>query len=312
MTNISNNPDIEIVSPPRVNNFLYWLMGGIILPINKIRHSIEGYTTPRTFDIHDFNRAVDYDLEVVKSWRYYLDSYTKTTNNLENKAILELGPGADLGIGLTLTALGAKRYNSLDVHNLVVSVPNGFYETFFNRISTIDNIKLSVEELKNQLDQTRQGNNDKINYIVDESFNLKRFSEEDIDLVFSQAAFEHFDDIPNTFLQLSEIVKSGCILIAEIDLSTHTRWIRDRDPNNIYRYSDWYYNTFKFRGSPNRLRPYQYKSILEDLGWNNVQIIPRISLSNEYVQQSQSGLTSKFSSQNNNMEQLSVILCATK
>ncbi|MDH5570635.1 MAG: class I SAM-dependent methyltransferase [Gammaproteobacteria bacterium] len=313
MTKMDNNPAIEITSPQKVNNMLYWLAGALILPINKIRHVMEGYTTPRTFGMSEYDRAVDYDFSVVKSWQLYLDYYLGKTTSLEGRSILELGPGADLGIGLILTAKGAKRYNSLDVNNLVKSVPNEFYDTLFDRISTtIDTPSMPIEELKSQLEATKNGNNDKINYICDESFNFNHFDKEGIDLVFSQAAFEHFDNIPETFSQLTKIVQPDAVLIAEIDLSTHTRWIRDRDPNNIYRYPEWFYNVCKFRGSPNRLRPNEYKTILEDLGWNNVKIIPRICLSSEYVEQSESGLTKKFSNKESHMEQLSVILCATR
>lgn len=312
MINMDNNPNIEITSPPEVNNFLYWLVGALILPINKFRHKLQGYTTPRTFNISEFERAVEYDFSVVESWQYYLDLYLGSATSLKDKSILELGPGADLGIGLLLITLGAKRYNSLDVHSLVDSVPDEFYNTFFKRVSTLDNPAISVNELEKQLELTKNGNNDKINYICDENFNLNNFKENDIDLIFSQAAFEHFDNIPGTFSQLTNIVKPGAVLIAEIDLSTHTRWIRDNDPNNIYRYPSWYYKICKFRGSPNRLRPYEYKNILDNLGWSNVQIIPRICLSSEYVSQSQSGLTSKFSNPENQMEHLSVILCATR
>jgi len=306
-------PEIEITSPPKVNNLLYWLAGALILPINKLRHVIEGYTTPRTFGITEFDRAVDYDLSVVNSWKSYLDFYMGEPTSINGKAILELGPGADLGVGVLLTAYGARKYNSLDVNNLVKSVPDELYNTLFDRISnTLKDPAVTVDELKKQLELTKQGNNDKINYICDKTFNLNNFKDEGIDLVFSQAAFEHFDNIPETFSQLSKIVQPNCVLVAEIDLSTHTRWIRDSDPNNIYRYPDWFYNICKFLGSPNRMRPYEYKNILENLGWKNVQIIPRICLSSSYVEQSKSGMARKFSGTENQMDQLSVILCATR
>ena len=45
-------------------------------------------------------------------------------------------------------------------------------------------------------------------------------------------------------------------LVAEIDLQTHTRWIRNVDPLNIYRYSGQLYGSFRFSdgdGAPARV-----------------------------------------------------------
>lgn len=75
----------------------------------------------------------------------------------------------------------------------------------------------------------------------------------------------------------------GC-LIAEIDLKTHKGLIRDIDPLNIYRYSDWYYNTFKFRGSPNRLRSFGYGELILKNHWSDAKVEQERTLNTEYVE----------------------------
>ncbi|HEX3047124.1 MAG TPA: hypothetical protein VHY08_20390, partial [Bacillota bacterium] len=104
----------------------------------------------------------------------------------------------------------------------------------------------------------------------------------------------------------------GTILIAEVDLKTHTSWIRDLDPLNIYRYSDFIYNLFKFRGSPNRLRPFEYEEILKKNGWTDIQIIPSNKLEKEYMLKVKDNLNRRFREPINQMDYLSIILCATK
>ena len=89
-----------------------------------------------------------------------------------------------------------------------------------------------------------------------------------MDIVFSQAAFEHFDDVQRTIQELSAGCSSNAVAIISVDLQTHSRWIRDKDPNNIYRYPDWLYNKFYFKGTPNRVRPYEYKELFEKYGWH--------------------------------------------
>ncbi len=88
---------------------------------------------------------------------------------------------------------------------------------------------------------------------------ISTFGPNSVDLIFSHAAFEHFDDIDATFQKMSDIARPGCKLVSMIDLKTHTRWISDKDPLNIYRYGDLISSLLKFRGTPNRVRPHEYR-----------------------------------------------------
>lgn len=300
------------ISPPLDSNLFCWISGGVILALNKIRHSIQGYTSPRTFHISEIQKSIEYDFSVIDLWDFFLKEYCGPEFSFNDKTILELGPGADLGIGLILLSLGANKYNSLDINNLVESVPDSLYENLFRTISDNVDTSRTVDELSLQLEQTKNHNNDRLNYICDPSFDIGRFEGDGIDLVLSNAAFEHFDNIPETFSQLSRIIKPGGILLAEIDLSTHTRWIRDKDPLNIYRYSPLYYNLMKFPGSPNRIRPYQYAEYLDNNGWSNIRIIPYRTLTKDYVEHIEPTLAKCFHNPEDNMDALSVILCATR
>jgi hypothetical protein len=133
-----------------------------------------------------------------------------------------------------------------------------------------------------------------------------------VDFIFSQAAFEHFEDVSKTVKDISLISKSGTILISVVDLKTHSRWIRDKDPNNIYRYSKWVYNLFTTSGSPNRVRPYQYKEMLEENGWKNVVIKPRKTLDDKKYNLVKNHFNKKFLDAKNQMSYLGIWLCATK
>lgn len=159
---------------------------------------------------------------------------------------------------------------------------------------------------------TLKGENDRLNYIVKDDFDLSVFQAETIDIVFSQAAFEHFYDVEKTIAQLSKIVRQGTILITEIDLRTHTRWIRDLDPLNIYRYNDVIYDLLSFSGSPNRLRPYEYQNILEKHGWTKIRIIPLTVIEKHYLKKINDHLTKRFREPVNQMDYLTIMLCATK
>ncbi|MBN1308394.1 MAG: methyltransferase domain-containing protein [Chitinispirillaceae bacterium] len=171
-----------------------------------------------------------------------------------------------MGIGIYLLSKGRCQYNACDVNDLMKSTPDNFYEQLFKKIKIIDS-QTDISFLKEQLMKAKTGSISRLNYVVRNNFDfISAFGESTIDLVFSQAAFEHFDNIESTISQISSVCKTGAILVVEIDLKTHSRWIRDKDPNNIYRYQDWLYNIFRFRGIPNRIRPFEYKEALEHFG----------------------------------------------
>ena len=302
---------MKIVKPKNVKNILYHFIGEIFIILNYIRNGLIGYKTPRTFPINQIDRAIDYDFRVVKGWIKYLCNYTKETNPLKDKIVLELGPGQDLGIGLILLAMGVKVYIALDVFNLAKSTPLEFYKVLVDRLNN-KYPDCNINFIKEQKDKCYKGENDKIKYIVDKNFDISKI-EDKVDIVFSQATFEHFENVEKTFKELSNIIKEDGVLVTEIDLKTHTRWIRDRDPLNIYRYSEFFYNMFKFKGSPNRIRIFEYSELLAKNGFSNVQIDPLSVLEDEYLDKVKQSLNKKFSElDNSEIKVLGIMLMAKK
>ncbi len=189
-------------------------------------------------------------------------------------------------------------------------MPDEFYQAFLARVERSET-NPDLTELKKALTAARSGSAEAINYVVRDDFDLVRaFGPESMDLVFSQAAFEHFDDIDATVAQLTTVCKPGAVIVAEIDLMTHSRWIRDKDPNNIYRYHERVYRLFDFRGIPNRVRPYRYRKAFERNGWSNVTTIPRLTYGDH--RNGASGMSRVFRDDVNEMGCLTIVLCATK
>ena len=304
--------ELRTVHLPTAHNIFYHVAGFGILVLNKIRHAIQGYRSPRPFPISEINRAIDYDYSVVDHWIEALSEYVGKPVSLENRTILELGPGADLGAGLITLLRGARKYNALDVNNLAATVPMALYDALFAKMRRDGAAEDEIGLLSQQLNLTSAGSNDRLNYVVRDDFDITVFTDEGIDTVFSQAAFEHFDDVPATFECLTRTVRPGAVLIAEIDLNTHTRWIRDVDPLNIYRYSVFLYRLLRFRGSPNRHRPFEYKQILEKYGWDDIRIWPLVRVDDNYLLKVRNTLAPRFRDESNQIEYLSVMVCARK
>lgn len=293
-----------------LRNIFFYITGLGFLALAKGKNILQGYSSPKPFDMSEMSRCIDYDIDVVEQWLSYLKEYTQRTDTVVGKNILELGPGSDLGIGIYLLAMGGSKYNGFDVNNLMKSTPNSFYEQLFARLDTI-NRDTDIHFLKTQLNERLRGNPSRLNYVVSNDFNLaSAFGKSTIDLVLSQATFEHFDDVDATVSELSAVCKPGAILVAEIDLKTHSRWIRDKDPNNIYRYSSCVYEAFWFRGIPNRIRPHKYKEAFERHDWTDISIIPieKLNVGGKCY----SGINKSFAHKINQMEYLSIVLCARK
>lgn len=304
--------NIEIENPKKSGNIVNHSIGLLFMFLNKIRHELKGYTSARGFQFENMDRVINYDFRIVKRWMDYLEQYEKGAGKMAGKNILELGPGADLGVGLITLAQGANSYNAVDVHNLVKGTPNEFYHQLFNTLKQDPNLAINLEELQSQLKLTQCNANDRLNYQVQADFDLSILTNKKIDLIVSNSAFQQFDHPEKTIEQISQLSVPGAYFIALLDLKTHTRWINKRDPLNIYRYSDRTYNTLRFKGSQNRVRPNEFKNMLEKNGWKNVKIFPRLDLDPNYLSYVNQSLYPRFRSPENKMEMLTCVICATK
>lgn len=291
-------------------DLFFYLAGLVFLLLAKAKHTILGYSTPKPFGMEEAERCVAYDIGVVDDWLMHLERYTgeRAQVIVRDKNVLELGPGSDLGTGVYLLGLGANRYNACDVNSLASKAPDGFYDALLARLESSFDSAI-IERLRSDLQTARSGVNSRLNYVVRQDFDiLQAFGPGVIDLVFSQASFEHFDDMGTTVGQLTVVCRPGAVLVAGIDLRTHSRWIRDKDPNNIYRYHPALYQAFHFRGSPNRLRPRDYVQAFEQHGWKDVSVVPI----NRVDARSIPPLHRAFRDPAAQMELLDIVLCARK
>lgn len=292
-------------------NVFFYLIGLAALLIVKIKYYFIGFPKLSLSNIREYEKNIDYNIRIVNQWISHLNDYTNNNNYLVNKTVLELGPGSNLGAGFYLLYKGASKYNSFDIYKLAENVPINFYKLFLRRLQKIEGVK-SIDYMENELKKSYDDGPSDINYVVKHDFNLaSSFESNSIDIVFSQAAFEHFVNVEETIKQLSIVCKSNSVIIAEIDLQTHSRWIREKDPNSIYRYSPFIYNLLSTKTSPNRTRPYSYYELLKNYGWYDIKILP-LSIILEGKRVPVRYLNKNFRNEKNEMDYLSILLLAKK
>jgi SAM-dependent methyltransferase len=288
-------------------NYSYFWIGIAFLFLAKIKNRIIGYT-PKPFSTEEIERCIKYDINIVNHWLKSLNEYSPDYT-IQNKHILELGPVSDLGTGVYILSKNAKKYTAIDIYDLVSNVSMDFYNAFLAYLQEKEQANTSM--LAEELNKTRNHKNDKLNYICCPDFNIiECIGDDRVDVIFSNAAFEHFTDFRKTIDDFSKVVSHGAILIVNVDLQTHSRWIREKDPNNIYRYPDYLYNLLSFCGSPNRARPYEYREALERNGWENIVIKPMNRLDD--IANFQNHLDKKFKDTVNQMDYLSISIFAIK
>ncbi|NNM34430.1 MAG: methyltransferase domain-containing protein [Gemmatimonadetes bacterium] len=305
--------DVQTLRPKRVSNRVYHLVGLVLMALNVVRHRIRGYRQPRPFTASGAREAMTYDNAVVENWLRHLEHYLDEEVDLAGKRVLEIGPGPDLGTGLNLLARGAAAYVAVDKHPLLGKHATSVHRALLGVIA--EDLELDQErvtELRKIVDERTGDPDGPLAYHHLPEFDLSVLPEQSADLVLSHSAFEHLDDVETTFRQLAPVAAPGCVLVTEIDLQTHTRWIRDADPLNIYRYRNRTYQALGFSGSPNRVRPDEYLSGLEAAGWTNPRFYPRRVLDRDYVHEVEPSLARRFQGDPEQLAWLSIVLCATR
>lgn len=283
------------------NIFFYW-MGLGVLVLNKLRYALRGYRSPRPFPVSEIDQAVEHDLEVARHMEGALRTYLDEPSPFAGRTVLELGPGADLGVGLALLSKRARRYIGFDIHHLAQNVPRALYDRLLARLPR-------AREIEPELERTLQGQADRLEYRWDAAFDLSSLKEEGVDLVMGNASFEHLSDVEETLEHLTEIVEPGTVLVSEVDLQTHTQVLRARDPLNIYRFAPWIYNRLKFQGSPNRVRPETYRRLLKKLGWRDIKIFAGTVTSSAHCKSVRPYVTERFRAETD-LNTLNFVLCA--
>ncbi len=279
---------------------MFTLTGGLILIGVWAKHRLMGYRKPNTVSADDRNARLAYVHDVVQSWLRFLPADV----SVRGRSVLELGPGSSLATGALLLAHGARTYTAVDAFGLATD------ETAEFRRDAIAgfNGELQQEDI-NTAHAALHGSSLNFQYHVDAGFDIPAMClGQTFDLILSCAAFEHFDAIETTIEGLTKVARSGCVSLHIVDLQTHTNAIRERDPNNIYRFSDWFYSLLAFPGQPNRKRPIDYVRAFVRNGWVDVQVIAAKSIPVDQRDKLMPGLAHPFGRPEMDMQMLDAVI----
>jgi hypothetical protein len=276
---------------PLLRNLGMTTLGLGFLGLAWSKDRLRGYATPNTVAKCDVEGQISYILDIFASLRRFMPPQF----DLRGRDVLELSPGASRGNGMLFLAMGARSYHAIDAFDLAGNEDPIFYQRLLNRFT---GGKHSDRERARAI--AREPGVREFGYSVGRDFDIPRLAEgRTFDLIISCAAFEHYENVPAAVAGLTKVAKPGCETVHIIDLQTHSRWIRERDPNNIYRYSESIYRLFRFAGQPNRQRPADYARAFKAQGWNDVHFAPSRAIEPGLREASLRGLAAPFASQDN-------------
>lgn len=255
--------------------------GVFFLAMAAIKGRLGGYGTPSSLEIDDVAGYNRHALGNFDRWVDGLKSLGYSDDFIAGAEVLELGPGHYLGTGALMLAAGAKSYVAYDAFRLVRQNPQSYRLLLEGLPSSFPKRRPDAEVCEAMASLKRPT----VEYIVDESFSFEPLLRTNryFDLIVSNAAFEHFEDSDDVVQCLSHVANPKVAFVSWIDFKTHSRWIRSRDPNNIYRYGERLYKRFHFRGQPNRLRPRDFIRLLEGNRWLDAKVGLSVRAKRDYI-----------------------------
>jgi endoglucanase len=274
---------------PFLRNLEMTILGLGFLGLAWSKDRLRGYATPNGVAKSDVEGQIAYLLDIFNSLR----SFMPPQFDLRGLDVLELSPGGSRGIGVLLLAMGARSYHAIDAFDLAGNEDPAFYELLLDRFGE----GIEADRERARAIASASGARE-FSYAVGRDFDIPRLAGgRTFDLIVSCAAFEHYDSVADAVAGLTRVAKSGCETVHIVDLQTHSRWIREHDPNNIYRYPERIYRLFRFPGQPNRQRPADYLQAFKIQGWSDIRFVPSRTIDPDLRDVSVRGLAARFAGQ---------------
>lgn len=193
---------------------------------------------------------------------------------LENKRILEYGPGNITGVGLLMYAHGAEQVICVDRFPLV-SMTQKNIDVLRNLIDGLEEKERARVMLAfNEKDNPASGfASHSIKYLVRKS-GLSGLVK-DVDIIISRAVLEHVNDLGATFKDMHNALHDSGMAIHQVDLKSH-----GLHRNNPLDFLTWPSRVWSLmyghKGVPNRWRVDKYRQVIAEQGFHVMTLSPTV------------------------------------
>lgn len=226
------------------------------LPFNrrikiKVQKFINKYL-PKRLNKKTLNEKMEYNLWIFKNLKGRLSSLNY---DFKNKNILEIGPGYLFGLAYLFLAEGAKNVRIVDSHNWMKRLWRykhimQHYQNYIKKIFDKDiGLPLYPDESTYRLQLFINGHGN------------SGYTENDVDFIYSNACIEHVRNVESLFSNLFRVLKSGGIMVHQIDLRDHYDFNKPLD-YLMLSHEEWETQDHPDDSYTNRLRVDNYRDIL--------------------------------------------------
>jgi len=242
-------------------------------------------------------------------WLRHLSILNKNSLETNPSVVAEFGPGESLGVGLMALLTGSKKYYALDIvkhtnaennYKLLdkmidlllnkTDIPNE--EEFPKLHPFLKSYNFPSKIITEQKVMNIINDKDRINHLKDNLLNIQNFNEKEssiyyicpwndptiiknqsVDMIFSQAALEHVDDLRHTYEVMHCWLKRGGLMSHQIDFKSHG--------TSFAWNGHWSYNDFEWKLIRNNSKYLINREplsthihLLKELGFKIKSIIP--------------------------------------
>ncbi len=211
---------------------------------------------------------------------------------LSGKTLMEYGPGDLPGVAALMVARGASKVYCVDRFPLVNLSPKNarVLGDLIDGSHGIERERL-LACLARPGDPAAGFAPERIEYLVRPS-GLSGLRES-VDLVFSRAVLEHVDDLEATFADMTAALRPGALAIHQADLRSHGLHLSNPLDFLAWSRSLWQL-MYSEKGVPNRWRIDKYRSILQRLPAEVLELLPTKLAAHEHVAAVRPALAPEF------------------
>ncbi len=184
---------------------------------------------------------------------------------LNDKTLLEYGPGDTAGVALLMYAHGARKVYCVDRFPLA-NFSDFSLSVFSSLFSKLEgDVRHRAEACFNEQGTPSSGFDTRaIEYLV-KSNGLSGLKNE-VDIVFSRAVLEHVNDLSATFEDMYEALVNNGVSIHQVDLKSHG--LHKRNSLDFLTWPDTLWHLmYSHKGVPNRYRVNAYKELIDKSGF---------------------------------------------
>lgn len=204
--------------------------------------------------------------------------------DLENKVVVELGPGQTPHMLFSSLLFGAKKAIGLDV-NTYLGEKTTLVSDYKKTIGWIADAVVNDELAKNQAFDERRFLGKSL--VSDDYFEIKLYDgsnfplgDETVDIIWSKSVLEHVKDYECIISEMRRVLRIGGVMCHIIDLRDHTTFEKEEDWLRFLRYGNALWNLMTSNRSTwcNRLRSSQWENAFSDAGFSllhkEIELLP--------------------------------------